>query len=133
MNLSKVNKIFHGYILTVSLSAGLFVAVLCMSAAFPNTTYAAMPFGGLVTAIIPEIKYCTPAGCVIICPKHMLVSNFANASNPVGVYSKTLTKVYRNGNLYQIGRFLLGNHSGIRYPTCPMPYGVYDLVGVGTS
>lgn len=133
MSINQLSNYFHGYVVTVVLTAGMFVALLSFSAVFPNTTYAATPFGGLVTAIIPEQKVCTPAGCVIICPKHMMLTNYANKGNLLGVYSGTLTKTYSRGNLYQIGKYLLGNHALTPYATCLTPYRVYQLSKVGTS
>lgn len=133
MSFHTLSKYYHGCVVTVSLTAGMFVAMLSLSAAFPSTTYAATPFGGLVTAIIPEQKVCTPVGCVTICPKHMMLTNYANKGNLLGVYSGTLTKTYSRGNLYQIGKYLLGDHVLTPYATCITPYRVYQLSRVGTS
>lgn len=133
MDIHRVSKLFHNYVVAVTLVAGFFVAMMSFFSALPGVAYAATPFGGLVTLVVPEQKICGPGGCVTICPKHMTVINYGDNGNLVGVYSGTFTKIYDYGNLYQIGKYLLGDHALTPYPTCLTPYRVYQLSNVGTS
>lgn len=124
MNLHRVNQFFHQLVVAVSLGAGLFVAILSVMATAPRTVYADGTFGGLVIAVVPETK---------TCPRHMVVADYGNNGNPIGVYSLVTTTVYSNYNLYQIGKYLLGSHSSVFFVTCTTPYKVYPLTMVGTS